>query len=417
MIVSVTTPKSLMAKLEYDFKQENKEKSTLIYSQGVSVGSDGYPNIEVAYTEIMAQIPENVRTKNIVFAASLNPDPREYLSDEQLMLIAREFMERMGYGKQPFIVTRHHDIEREHIHILSTRVRPDGKKIPDKYEGQEARSIIDSLEVKYGLILSPKNAQKQNKKEVAKRVYGLYAEPIRVGKANIFEQTRSVLRRILPESKFQSIGEFNALLAKYNLKAEITKTEYKGKIYEGIAYAPIDNKGQVAGKPISGSELGRGFGLSAVQNRMRKSKPLVAERIPHFIEVLQSTMEKRPATIEDFKRQLADQGIRPMIFQNEKGRIYGVTFVEDNTNTAINGSKIGKEFSANAFNDYFSPETQTPLQIEEKLEQIEANADSSITLTSWTTGNDDGRDYTEEAFARRMKRLYGTKKPRRPKQK
>lgn len=414
MIVKITRPKSLLSKLEYDFKELNRQKSTIIYSQGVSVGPDGYPIPEVAYKEMLAQMPKKVRTKNKVFACSLNPDPREYLSDEHLMLIGKEFMERMGYKDQPFIIVRHHDIEREHIHILSTRVRPDGSKISDKYEGKKARRIVDELEVKYGLIISPKNAQRIKLKEKLREEKGLLAEPIRAGKANVLEQVQAVVRRVLPESHFQSIGEFNALLRKYNLKAEITKSEYKGKAYDGIAYIPLDDKGQKAGTPITGSELGRGYGLSAVQNKMRKSKQFVSEKMPHFRQSVQSIMAKRPETIDYFQRELEKVGLRAVIYQNDTGRIYGMTFVEDSSNTAINGSKLGKEFSANAFNSYFYEETQQS-KFAETLKDIGVETEEPLISI---TGNlipttSDGRDYEEEAFGRRMKRLYGNKKPKR----
>lgn len=434
-MVKITTPKSLLSKLEYDFKQENREKSTVIYSQGISVGPDGYPDILKAYQEMTSAIPQKCRTKNIVFACSLNPNPREHLSDEQLMLIGKEFMERMGYKDQPFIITRHHDIEREHIHIVSTRVRPDGSKIPDRFEGRKARRIIDDLEVKYSLILSTKNQQKQKTKEFLKRSYGMHAEPVHIGTENQFEQIQAILRRMIPESKFQSIGEFNALLKKYNLKAEITKTEYRGKLYDGIVYVPIDSNGNKAGNPISGSELGRGFGISAVQARMKKSKEAVNERLPHFRQMVRMVMSTRPKTIEEMRSRLSKAGIRVEVFQNDKGRIYGITFVQDSTSTAINGSRLGKEFSANVFNDYFAPVIKKPDDFSQYTERQESRQylpkpqegipqeqaqqagedDLSIDLSGGLlpSRSDDGRDFQEEAFQKRMRRLYGQNKSRR----
>ncbi len=65
----------------------------------------------------------NRRTKNTVFHTSLNPAPEDKLTDEQLREIASEYMERMGYGRQPYIVFKHRDIDREHLHIVSQRHR------------------------------------------------------------------------------------------------------------------------------------------------------------------------------------------------------------------------------------------------------------------------------------------------------
>ncbi|WP_297166522.1 relaxase/mobilization nuclease domain-containing protein, partial [uncultured Porphyromonas sp.] len=91
------------------------------------------PTPQSIYEDMMMQIPSKTRVKNIAFSCSLNPDPSETLSDEQYVQIAQEFMERMGYGDQPFIVVKHWDIARQHIHIISTRADGLGRKISDKH--------------------------------------------------------------------------------------------------------------------------------------------------------------------------------------------------------------------------------------------------------------------------------------------
>ena len=93
----------------------------------------------------------NRRTTNTVFHVSLNPSPEDHLTDEQLGEIAREYMERMGYGEQPYIVFKHGDIAREHLHIVSLRVDSTGRKISNSHEYDRSMSILRDLERKYGL--------------------------------------------------------------------------------------------------------------------------------------------------------------------------------------------------------------------------------------------------------------------------
>ena len=81
----------------------------------------------------------NRRTKNPVFHASLNPAPEDRLSNDELRQIAREYMERMGYGAQPCFVFLHEDIERRHIHIVSLRVGLDGRKLAHDFEARRSR--------------------------------------------------------------------------------------------------------------------------------------------------------------------------------------------------------------------------------------------------------------------------------------
>ena len=150
-----------------------------------------------------ALIPRNCRTKKTVFHCSLNPHPDEKLSDETLMQIAKEYMEALGYGNQPYIVFKHNDITREHIHIVSLRVDSKGRKISDKFEKRRSKKITDALERKYGLIPSSKIADKVMNE----------TPKIDTTSGNIKEQVASILRIVLKHYCFCSLGELNAILS------------------------------------------------------------------------------------------------------------------------------------------------------------------------------------------------------------
>jgi len=64
----------------------------------------------------------NRDTRKPVFHVSLNPHPDDRLTDAELTAIAQEYMEKMGYGEQPYLVFKHEDIKRTHLHIMSSRV-------------------------------------------------------------------------------------------------------------------------------------------------------------------------------------------------------------------------------------------------------------------------------------------------------
>ena len=95
----------------------------------------GRLNIDACMESFMPYLEANRRTTNTVFHASLNPSPEDKLTDEQLRDIAREYMERMGYGNQPYIVFKHKDIAREHLHIVSLRVDERGPQTTARFRG------------------------------------------------------------------------------------------------------------------------------------------------------------------------------------------------------------------------------------------------------------------------------------------
>ena len=127
-----------------------------------------------------------------------------------------------------------------------------------------------------------------------------------------------------------------------------------------------------------------------------------------------------------------------MVRRNGAGRIYGITFIDHNSKTIWNGSRLGKGFSANVFNNCWnhdiSPEIKesnqpylrvTPSQTEEEL-PAEKNHELFDFLNMSGTDETDiieslggllpealGEDYEDQEFANRMKKK---KKKRKRKQ-
>ena len=344
MIAKISATENLGGALGYNFKKVEKEEASILLAQGLYQNKEGTYTMAEVFADMEALIPEKCRTKKMVFHCSLNPHPDEKLSDETLMQIAKEYMEALGYGKQPYIVFKHNDIAREHIHIVSLRVDSRGQKINDKFEKRRSKKITDALERKFGLIPSSKVSEKA----VAE------TPKVDIGKGNIKEQVASALRMVLKHYKFCSLGELNAILSKYNLAVEEVKTEFRGKKYDGLVYVPTDEKGNKAGTPIHASDIGRGVGYTAVQNRIQKSKQNVKPLIPTVRNKVLQTMRTSPNTEKELRQRLEEQGLRAVIRKNESGRIYGITFIDDKAGIALNGSRLGKGYAANVFNGYFS---------------------------------------------------------------
>ena len=270
MIAKISATENLGGALGYNFKKVTKKEATLLLAHGLYQNRAGEYTMSEVLADMQALIPEKCRTKKTVFHCSLNPHPDEKLSDETLSQIAKEYMEALGYGKQPYIVFKHNDIAREHIHIVSLRVDGDGRKINDKFEGRRSKKITDALEKKYHLIPSTEITDKPLQ-ELSK---------VDMAKGNIKEQVASIARSVLKHYRFCSLGELNAILSHYNLAVEEVKTEFRGKKYDGLVYVPTDDKGDKVSTPIHASEIGRGVGYTAVQNRMQQSKQAIKPLIP-----------------------------------------------------------------------------------------------------------------------------------------
>ena len=370
MIAKISATENLGGALGYNFKKVEKEEASILFAQNLYQNKEGTYTMAEVFADMESLIPEKCRTKKMVFHCSLNPHPDEKLSDEILAQIAKEYMEALGYGKQPYIVFKHNDIAREHIHIVSLRINGEGKKINDKFEKRRSKKITDTLERKFGLIPSSKVTDKAMNE----------TPKIDTSRGNIKEQVASVLRMVLKHYKFCSLGELNAILGKYNLAVEEVKTEFRGRKYDGLVYVPTDDKGDKVSSPIHASDIGRGVGYTAVQNRMQKSKQAIKPLISIIRYRVLQTMRTSLKTEEELQQRLEEQGLRVFIRKNESGRIYGITFIDDKEGIALNGSRLGKGYAANVFNGYFSNPTHNPFLDETLYGSLSARLDQSATV-------------------------------------
>ena len=388
MIAKISATENLGGALGYNFKKVEKGEANILLAAELYQSKEGRYTMEDVLADMEALIPKNCRTKKMVFHCSLNPHPDEKLSDETLTKIAKEYMKALGYGKQPYIVFRHNDIAREHIHIVSLRIDGEGKKINDKFEKRRSKKITDTLERKFGLIPSSKVTDKAMKE----------TPKIDTNKGNIKEQVANVVRMVLKHDRFCSLGELNAILTKYNLAVEEVKTEFRGRKYDGLVYVPTDGKGNKAGTPIHASDIGRGVGHTAVQNRMQKSKQNVKPLIPTIRNKVLQIMRTSPKTEEELRQRLEEQGLRAVIQKNESGRIYGITFIDDKEGVALNGSRLGKGYAANIFNGYFSNPTDNPFLDETLYGSLSARLEQSATVQPSQQNTEESDNLIDELF-------------------
>lgn len=424
MIAKISATENLGGALGYNFKKVEKGEANILLAAELYQNKEGRYTMEEVFADMEALIPKKCRTRKTVFHCSLNPHLDEKLSDETLVKIAKEYMEALGYGKQPYIVFKHNDIAREHIHIVSLRVDCRGRKINDKFEKRRSKQITDALERKFGLIPSSKVTDKAMK-EMPK---------IDTTRGNIKEQVASTLRMVLKHYKFCSLGELNAILSRYHLAVEEVKMEFRGKKYDGLVYVPTDEKGNKAGTPIHASDIGRGVGYTAVQNRMQKSKQNIKPLIPSVKNKVLQTMRTSPKTEEELRQRLEEQGLRAVIRKNESGRIYGITFIDDKAGIALNGSRLGKGYAANKFNEYFSNLEKNPFldeslygspsvcheqtnnirslqqDTEESYNLVDELIDDMMGETFSTSGND---DWKEAVWQRKLRKQSKVKLRRR----
>lgn len=361
MIAKIGRSGNLYGALAYNqLKVENHNGQILFTSKMIETADGHYSAAQLAQS-FATYLIANRNTEKHTLHISLNPDPKDRVSDNMFREIAEEYMREMGYGAQPFVVFKHTDMDRSHIHIVSVCVDEDGKKISDKFEKMRSMKVCRELETRYGLIPAADKEHNQNEK---------IFRPIDYQAGDVKSQIAAVVRHLPNYYNFQTIGEYNALLSLFNITAEKVEGELRGKPQRGLLYIPINEKGEHSGPPLKASLFGKSAGLSSLELHFEKCKKTSDEL--HNQQTLISAVTKALHTTNNelsFKKNLAQLGINTVLRRNDSGRIYGITFVDHNSKMVCNGSRLAKELSANTFNDYWNKQIKPEIKGEKIVQK------------------------------------------------
>ena len=336
--------------LAYNQNKVDNEDAKVLFSNRMLLNEDGNFSIGECMHSFEMQMPVQLSTKKPIVHISINPHPEDVLSDQQLTDIAQEYMQKLGYGNQPYLVYKHEDIDRHHIHIVGLRVDENGKPLNDKFEHRRSKQITRELEKKYDL--HPAERKERTERPELKKVD--YAA------GDVKHQIGNAVKGACYGYRFQSFGEYKALLACYNVYAEEVKGEINGTPYQGIVYSAMNDKGEKVGNPVKASRIGKSVGYEALERRMQKSGEVIKDKnLKEHTRRMVAAVMKTADNRRELERQLKQKGIDVLFRQNDSGRIYGVTFIDHNNRVVLNGSRLGKEFSANVFNETYSADTHS----------------------------------------------------------
>lgn len=150
MIVKILDKSASFNAVRYNTKKINDGKGELMYYENFpSFGK--IPTTKDIKNYLQGVSKTNSRVKKPQFHATISAKGKDY-SKEQLTEIGKEFMQKMGYREQPYIIVFHGDTENNHIHIVSTRVTINGQKINHNYENiRSQKHLKEILKTKYGI--------------------------------------------------------------------------------------------------------------------------------------------------------------------------------------------------------------------------------------------------------------------------
>jgi hypothetical protein len=403
MVARIRSGKSLKGAINYNETKVKEGQAQLILAKG-------YPKQETKLNfheklnrlQMLADL--NTRAETNCLHVSLNFDPSENLSPDKLKAIAETYMQGIGFGHQPFLVYQHHDTAHPHIHIVSTNIQKDGKRISMHNLGRvQSEKARKEIEVTFGLVKASDRQQKQ-----MQPLKPVNLEKAQYGKVETKRAISNIVTQVIAQYKFASLPELNAVLNLYNVTAdrgaEGTRMHQKG----GLQYSLLDGNVNKIGIPIKASNIYESPTLKILATKFyakKKQKEQHKDIVKKIIGVNIQYSRTRDAFIDKLK----SGGIDVILRRNRKGFIYGITYVDHKSKCVFNGSDLGKEFSAAMIRDRWASSAGGSGAVEEKIRSTHqseiSTTDKTNTILDELTGGSSGfNNPTPCQFRKKRKR-------------
>lgn len=253
-------------------------------------------------------------------------------------------MQRIGFGNQPYLVYQHHDAGHPHIHIVTTNIQRNGKRIKMQNIGRnQSEKARKEIEKEFKLV----RAQDHQLKE-AYAIKPVNVQKIQYGKSDTRRAITNVLDAILPTYKYASLPELNAVLKQYNIVADRGKEGSRLYNSKGLMYRILNDKGEKVSIPIKASLIYNRPTLKFLQEKFDQNKNDKQQHKLRVKNAIDFSFARKPGqSLQELITALQKERIQLVLRQNDKGIIYGLTYVDHQTKCVFNGSELGKPYSAN----------------------------------------------------------------------
>lgn len=346
MVAKVISGKNIRGLLHYN---ENKVSEGV--AQCIAASRFGCEPKDLTFSDKLNRFRKvmllNPKVKTNAIHISLNFDISEKLSEEQLVRITSDYMTRIGFGDQPYLVYRHTDAAHQHVHVVTTNIKTNGQRIDIHNIGRgPSETARKEIELAYGLVRAEGRRSPQLLDDSSMLVKATY------GRSETKRSISNIVRGVTRSYKCTSLPELNAVLRQFNVIADRGKEGTHMFAHRGLLYSLLDKNGKKVGVPIKASSI---YGKPTLPNLEKQFRLNEVLRRP-FREKLKAVIDqalKEPASRNEFTRRLEKAGVIVLFRENEEGRVYGATFIDNRNKVVFNGSVLGKAYSAHALLQQF----------------------------------------------------------------
>lgn len=293
--------------------------------------------------EQQMELNHRAETKTLHVSLNFHPSETTNLTKEKLTELANEYMRRIGFGDQPYLVYQHHDAGHPHLHIVTTTIQENGKRIPTHELGRKVSApATRQLEKDHGLI----SAAKQEKKLELHRERAVNSGKVEYGKSDSRRAITNVLDVVIDRYKYRSLAELNAVLKLYNVMADRGKEDSRTFKNRGLYYRIIDGNGNKIGVPIKASSIYSKPTLAYLDEKFTANELKRTPDLNRLKAAIDFTLLKKPRSLDGLVKALEKERVSVSVRRSSDGKVYGLTYIDHQTRAVCNGSDLGKEYAA-----------------------------------------------------------------------
>ena len=362
-----------MGALNYNEHKVKNGKAALIHSTGFTKDTG-----RLTFTDKLKQLQDlaakNTRVVTNAVHISLNFDKEDVLDEDKLTEIASSYMEKIGFGNQPYLVYQHFDAAHTHIHIVTTNIQNDGSRISlhnlGKNQSEKARKEIEK---DFGLVKA--ESKRKDQKEF---IHPIDVKQAIYGKSETKRSISNVVGMVTRTYKYTSLPELNAVLKSFNVIADRGKEGSAMHVNKGLVYSLLDEKRNKIGIPIKASSIYGKPTLAFLKKQFRLNDALRKPHKNQLKQAIDGVLQYGPRDVSALVKLLDKKGIQTVIRENAEGRIYGITFVDHRTKCVFNGSDLGKQYSANGIVNRLSEKRQVSKQFRPGYSEVKKSANKEL---------------------------------------
>lgn len=271
--------------------------------------------------------------KNISFHMAISPAADEHLTDEQALSFTDDLMQGLGYGNQPYVLYRHHDIAREHFHVVSTRAQKNGKLVNMSNDRYKLKHLKESLAEKYGYFLEAQGEKK-------KLDFLFRFDPQR----GDFTQQCAQLFQATKDYCYRSREEFAALMTDLGVRVRFVEPD-EGETY--VTLQGLDSAGKIVMPPVSEMKM-KELIAATVDNtadyyRTYDFDGKIDEGRKLAVANVNLLLTHSPSK-EDFRKSMRSKGLSMLVTRDPSGE-RGLMFVCHSKQCVLTSEDLGRNFS------------------------------------------------------------------------